>query len=144
VIFLLPKLLVLSTFVRALFYHNLTVCGPAISPGQKWWQTFLKRKVSWSQWESSACTDEGFAFFLWGERGGGGVDRVSPIDPPWASPPHPKRGASIGECPMFQINWWCANHYASFHQKKKKKRFCAPMNKLICIPIFSRFSLVFL
>jgi len=43
---------------------------PAISPGQKWWQTILKIKVSCSQWEGSACTHEAPSFFLWG----GGVE----------------------------------------------------------------------
>ncbi len=77
--FLLPKLLVLSSFVGARFYYSITVCGPAISPGQKWWRTCLKINISCSQWESSACIHEGSGRL-------GGVDRVLPIDPPRAPP----------------------------------------------------------
>jgi hypothetical protein len=31
-----------------------------------------------------------------------------------------QRGASIGECPMFQKNWWWANQYGPFRKPKKK------------------------
>jgi hypothetical protein len=44
-----------------------------------------------------------------------------------------QRGASIGECPMFQKNWWWANEYGPF---KKKKRKCEgthemPMTRIL-------------
>jgi hypothetical protein len=50
-----------------------TICAPAISPDQKGWQTVLKIKVLCSQWERSACTQEGASFF---SLGGGGRDFI--------------------------------------------------------------------
>ncbi len=45
-----------------------TICAPATSPIQKWWQTVLETKVSCSQREDLTYTHEGSSFFLWGRR----------------------------------------------------------------------------
>jgi hypothetical protein len=62
----------LTTFFGLAKWKKLSHYVLAISPGQKWWQTILKIKVSCSQWEGSACTHEAPSFFLWG--GGGGLE----------------------------------------------------------------------
>ncbi len=45
-----------------------TICAPATSPIQKWWQTVLEIKVSCSQREDLTHTHEGSSFFLLGRR----------------------------------------------------------------------------
>ncbi len=61
-------------YLTQLINMNHTLCpqnsAPTISPGQKWWPTFLEIEVSCTQWEGSTCAHhDGPSFFLLGWGG---------------------------------------------------------------------------
>ncbi len=122
----------------------------AITPGQKWWQTVLEIKVPCSKWKAEHGLIRGPSFFFLGRGWGRGIFFLFPLvlimfhmcshDIPRVLNLFPQnvpnstsllsdmvvqRGASIGECPTFQKNWWWANEYGPF--KKRKESVRAPM-----------------
>ncbi len=53
--------MVTNSFGSRLYPQNF---DPAISRGEKWWQTVLEGEFSCCQWEGSGCTHEQSSFSL--------------------------------------------------------------------------------